>query len=479
MALSGSRNHLERETFSTQMPRRDRTRKRAAPAAIVALALSLVLAASGLAAPALDPGFGVNGVVRTKLPGPEALRVSYGSVGPLISDLALRRDGRVVGAMASGTEASFIAAVGYRPDGRLDRGFGVGGFVDIQRTFRGISDVAKGEAIAVQPDGKIVLAGSRKGRASTAFGSRKTSPLLIRLLPSGRPDPSFGPRGLVSPPPREKGGETLHGVAVQRGGRIVAVGARNERRGGEPAGLVIGYRADGRLDRGFGNGGRVLFPHKRIGYTSLRDVAVLPSGKLLVAGYLGGRFLIARLLPDGALDRGFGVGGRVLIGRQLRRCCLTDAALSVLPRGEFLAAGLVSGESQTVFRLQADGGLKRAFTRSRSLRGWNDGMSSMVDLATQADGRIVLATTAARIRPDDSGKSAITILRALPNGRPDRSFDGDGVKQLPLGLNAAGTSALTLRDGSVLVGGGTQLRSDGSELGVDFAYELVLARVRR
>lgn len=445
---------------------------------IVALmaAFLLAIAGVGVAGPALDRGFGQDGVVRTPLPDSYRAYIALTGRGPLIEDLALQGK-KAVGVLGSGTEYPFLGAVRYGLGGALDRSFGETGFADLESYFRGIAGDSQGEAIAVQPDSKIVVAGFRGERRFRESVPRRVSPLLVRLLPNGRPDRSFGPKGLVSPPLREANGEVLHGVAVQRSGRIVAVGARNEARGGEPAGLAIAFRPNGKLDRRFGKAGRVLFPHRRESeYTALRAVEVLASGKLLVVGYAGSRLLVARLHPNGGLDRSFGGGdGKVLVGDDLGNCCPTYADLAVLPGGRFV----VSAE-QELFRFRPNGRLDRSFgTRGVVQGAWMDRIGVASKLAVQPNGRVVVGTDV-RFRDDKDhrGRRVISILRVLPNGKPDRGFGRNGAKFLALGRAAVGNTALTLPGGRVLMGGGSQLVSKpGGE--DDFEYELALARLHR
>jgi uncharacterized delta-60 repeat protein len=452
------------------------------PMHLTALVFVLVLcvAGSSLAAPALNSDFGDGGVVRTPLPKPIRSSIANSGKGPLIEDLASQRNGRIVGALASGAETPFLGAVRYRPGGALDRSFGDGGFADLEREFPGVEGEAQGEGVALQQDGRILVAGYRAVTRYRESRPHRFSPLLVRLRPDGRPDPGFGTRGLVSSKPRGSNGEGLHDVAVQRGSGIVAVGARNEFSGGKPAGTVVAYRPDGSIDRRFGRGGRVLFSHRREGYTALRDVAVLPSGKLLVAGYLGDRFVVARLRPGGGLDRSFGRHGKVLLGRDLGACCPSDATLSLLPEGGFLALSAPLGGAQTLFRFEASGHLDRSFGHRGALRGaWMRKVGLAGGLAVQGNGRIVISGTSGRVRTSDrTARSVISILRALPNGTPDRSFGRNGTEFLPLGYNAVGTSALALGNGGVVVGGGTQVLA-GPQSQDRFGYELVLARLHR
>jgi uncharacterized delta-60 repeat protein len=448
--------------------------------AIPVFALLFCLAGSSFAAWELDSDFGEGGVVQTPLPEPIRSSIANSGKGPLIEDLAGQRNGRIVGVLGSGAETPFLGAIRYRPDGSVDRSFGDGGFAELEREFRGVEGEAQGEGVAIQPNGRVVLAGYRAATRFRESRPRRVSPLLVRLLPDGQPDPSFGKKGLVASKSTGSNGETLHGVATQRGGRIVAVGGRNEFSGGEPASLIVAFRPDGRIDPRFGSGGRVLFPHRREGYTALRDVVVLPGGKLLVAGYLGDRFFVARLRPNGDLDRSFGSHGKILLGRELGACCPSDAKLSLLPDGRFLALSAPLGGAQTLFRFHASGHLDRSFGRRGALRGtWMRRVGQAAGLAVQSNGRIIISGTSGRVRRSDrTAKFVISILRALPSGAPDRRFGSNGAEHLAIGYNAVATSALALRDGSVVVGGGTQVLA-GSQSEDRFEYELMLARLRR
>jgi uncharacterized delta-60 repeat protein len=445
-------------------------------AVVLAPIVLLALLGTVVAAQALDPPFGEDGVVRTPFPQWLRAAIANRSKGPLVEDLALQRNGKVVAALASGGEGPYLGAARYRLDGSLDRSFGADGFARTDRFFGRLKGEAQGQAIAIQRGGKILLAGYRED------SNLHAAPVLARLRPNGKPDRGFGSKGLVMPRLREKDAVVLHGVAVQRNGRIVAVGARNERRGGKPAGLVIAYRPDGRIDRRFGHNGRVAFPHRRSidGYTALRDIVVLPGGKMLVVGYIGDRFLLLRLLPSGALDRGFDGDGKILIGNELGGCCPSDAALSLLPDGRLIALSAPLGGGQTLFRFHRNGKLDRSFGLQGAIRGASmRKVGSAGDVAIQGNGRIVVAGTAGRLRvPNRTAKFVISILRFQPGGKPDRSFGKHGVKYLPFGYSSIGAAALTLPDGSVVAGGGTQVLSPpGSE--DRFEYELVLARLRR
>lgn len=103
-------------------------------------------------------------------------------------------------------------------------------------------------------------------------------------------------------------------MAVQPNGKIVVAGGSG-RVGGEASGpeygAVVRYRRDGSLDRGFGGGDGVALLQQ---LKPLTAVALQPDGKILVTAPLGGEGGLARLLPNGSLDPGFGSGGILAAG---------------------------------------------------------------------------------------------------------------------------------------------------------------------
>jgi uncharacterized delta-60 repeat protein len=432
----------------------------------------LAAVGSGLAA-TLDPGFGKAGVVETPLPEVERQEISESNQGPLIRDLAIGRHGELVAAIGSGNQNRFFGAASYRADGTQDLRFGGDGFVNVEETFPGVRLNApglgfepQGQGVAVQRNGRIVLVGYQKTENGHA------APIVMRLLPSGHPDTSFGEKGLIAPAPRSTNSDELHAVAIQPGGRIVAVGARNEKpRNGPPAGLVVAYRSNGRIDRGFGDNGRVLFFSRknRFATTGLFGLAVLPNSKILVTGYRAGHLFVARLGVDGNLDRRFGGGdGEVSIDLGLEHFCCSDAAaVSALPNGSSVVLA-DSSPGLILVRLRSDGSRDSRFGRRGIFRGGAVQKTLMpFDIAIQANGRIVA------VGANFSGpKHVFTILRFRANGKLDRAFGNGGIESLPLGINSVATSAVVLPSGRVVVGGGAQLRQ-----GKDLEYMLMLARL--
>jgi uncharacterized delta-60 repeat protein len=232
----------------------------------------------------LDPSFGTGGLVTA----PANAVAATGLLQP---------DGRIVAAGATGTSSIMVAR--YNADGSLDPTFGGDGTVTV--TVPGSFDV---QAVVLQPDGKLVIAGT----SPTGFSLRNFG--LVRLLPDGALDTSFGGDGIVS---SDFGAiETGFSVILLPDGRLVVAGARTlMATPTSPVDIALArYLPDGSVDTTFGTGGVVIASMSPVEWAT--QLMRLPDGKLLAAGSIfrkKGDFLLARFLPDGVLDSTFGVDG--------------------------------------------------------------------------------------------------------------------------------------------------------------------------
>jgi uncharacterized delta-60 repeat protein len=223
-------------------------------------------------------------------------RVRYLVPGILLTSLLAS------GAVAA-TASSAAAATG---PGGIDTSFGTGGWMSIAgSSVPGLGNVE--DAVSL-PGGDILLGGSTG---------------LARLLPSGKPDPSFGSGGSTT----ASGVGSLDSgavIAVQPDGKIIYAGATGSSSGGTEW-EVARFTANGALDTTFGTGGIVTTeilkpPPTTITFESPNAVLLQPDGKILVlgdvenfGGYRGqGSFFeqaVLRYNPNGTLDTSFGAGG--------------------------------------------------------------------------------------------------------------------------------------------------------------------------
>ena len=362
----------------------------------------------------LDPTFSGDGIVIADLGAEEQAFAT-----------AIQRDGKiVVGGITSSPQGyrDFLV-VRYRVDGILDRSFGNGGYV--RTDFSGYSDTL--QAIAIQPDRKIVAAGS-------SYDSETTTSYfaLARYNPDGRLDSRFGSGGKVRTA-MGPAGSFATALVLQPDGKIVAAGGASQVQYASDFALVR-YKPDGSLDERFGAGGKVL-----TSFSSSDDfavgVAVDPRGRIVAGGSAkwGGAYsysAVARYKPDGRLDASFGAGGKVTTpeGNEGYR-----RGLALQSDGKVILGG------RSLIRYNANGSLDTGFGS-----GGQVDLDGARALAIQRDGRIIAV-----------GHPNISVRRYKPNGAVDVSFGRGGRTTTALDPAVIANSVSLQSDGRIVVAGGT------------------------
>ena len=355
-----------------------------------------------------------------------ALDTSFDSDGKVITDmgagnaeanaLAVGPDGEIVlaGFSHNGTHNDF-ALVRYTTAGALDTSFDSDGKVT---TDAGVGH-SYGDGLALQPDGKIVVVGN-VGHP-TDFG-------LTRYNPDGTVDLGFGQDGKVITDFNGGAADFGAAVAVQPDGKIVATGRSNK--GAVKDFAVARYNPDGSLDSGFGTGGKVTTD-----LNSSEDrpyaVAVQPDGKVVVAGYVkvsstDWDFAMVRYTAAGALDSSFDSDGKVITALTTGNDQIR--ALAVLSDGKILAAGRIGGDFG-VARYTTAGELDATFGGDADNDNTPDGYittavstgdDAALAIAVQPDGKIVV-TGGAFV----SGDYDFAVVRYTAAGALDATFGGD------------------------------------------------------
>ena len=338
----------------------------------------------------LDDSFGQGGKVHTH----------FGGLDSRMTALAVQRDEKIVatGYNSYGISHAFdFVLARYNSNGSLDRGFGHSGRVIISR-----SEFFPSNALALQPDGKIVVGGS-----ITRDPVFLPDFILLRYNADGSPDDgtskdstpgdSFGDHGRVTT--RFDGFQAiLTSLALQRDGKIVAAGYNTYAGYTRQEFALARYNYDGSLDTTFDGDGILTTSFGAAGIAN--DVVIQPDGKIVAAGsrlaYRGGQiyqsdFAIARYNPDGQLDTSFDHDGKVftIIPGSPRFAGIN--ALALARDGKIVVAGGSYGYSLAMARYNGDGSLDTTFgTSGKLLFGGFTGPISR-DLAIQANGKIVVA----------------------------------------------------------------------------------------
>lgn len=433
--------------------------------------LFLILILSSMAhaaAGSLDRTFGDGGIVLN----------DFGRRFERINSLVLQ-DGKIVvvgysndGMTDASMDGTFIVAR-FNSNGSLDPSFGDGGKV---RTSFGATGDGEAMAVALQSDGKIVVAGVVYVVSGGSYGSNFA---LVRYNSNGGIDARFGTGGKVIT--RFQGSDIVNDMAIQDDGKIILVGKA------ENNFAIARYNSDGTLDGSFARGGKieddiggideifaialhnrkiivagistigrdspiVLVRYNLMGWRDgtfgrgrsygvvrvnlgrYRDVPydmAIQDNKILITGESDDGFMMARFDDDGMLDGSFGTSGVVnaefgvfnTIGY-----CITALENKILVGGQYYITDLalarynLNGELDTTFG--SDG---KTITRAgRSV----DRVTSMV---IQGDGKIVLAGSA--FSEDSSHGSDFFVARYYGDSSNENSIVNNYFRRADLALS--------------------------------------------
>jgi uncharacterized delta-60 repeat protein/uncharacterized repeat protein (TIGR01451 family) len=383
-------------------------------AATITLAMTVMNASWAVAGQGdLDPSFGIGGRVTTDFGGIEE---AHGVV--------VQPDGHIIvaGDSHSNTGAADFAVVRYNPDGSLDLTFGNGG--GVKTDFNSNTDL--GRAVALQPDGKIVVVGSTCTPANCDFA-------LVRYNPNGSADSAFGQGGKVVTDLGSIDG--LNAVALQADGKIVTAGSTYTMSGGVLLTYdfaLARYNVDGSLDSSFGTGGVTVTD---FGAHDVADaVLVQTDGRIVAVGGSGsqpgaGDVALARYNSDGTMDSNFGTGGKITtdFGSE-------EGAQSAVLQGDgriVVAGGAHTSTSDFLLaRYNTDGTLDNSFGISGKVRtdpcpagsSTCSGGGFANALVLRPDGRLAAAGYA------DSAQYTydFAIVQYMADGNLDTSFGTGG-----------------------------------------------------
>jgi uncharacterized delta-60 repeat protein len=407
---------------------------------------------AGGGAGSLDASFGESGIALL----PEGPGVAGYFVAPEESGLAVQADG---GILTVGREDGDAAVFRTTPDGVLDESFGTDGVATVDLG----SLIDYFHSVAVQPDGKIVAAGTKR---LNPLGDGDGA-VLARFLPDGTLDANFGDGGLVMEPgtPESDTPDAFWHVAVRPDGRIITAGVRGAAFTLEAeryACYAAQYLADGSRDPAFGTDGLVrISPEDNL---ICLDGDLMDDGRYVLGIVMEGESLgppsiwgAARVLPDGTLDNTFGDGG----------LALTESLFSMNqgvvtgPDGAVTLGGWIRGDTNdgTLFRFTDDGTPDASFGTDLGTDGLLSlvpqlGVSAALQLAMQADGKLIVTGIGTL-----DGVPGPYLMRMLPDGSPDASFGTAAID---------GVSFLDLSE----VSGGIGL---GSDIGFDAQGRILLS----
>lgn len=333
---------------------------------------------------------------------PEFLDPNFGTAGrqslvllagDWVSDIALQPDGKILlaGQSIEG-ENPRVSLARYLPDGSLDSSFGLNG---TNHTLLPDDIYGTAESIALQTDGKIVVQNGGK---------------LLRFKSNGYPDPTF-------PMPLELNFLNYYNaIAIGADDKIVLAGSGLNTFDGF---VITSILPNGTKDPAFGTDATVKLDFGP-GYERAWDVAVQPDGKIVaVGGYHNSSatpiaLIVVRLNADGTLDNSFNLTGKTMIengGEYL-------AARTVMLQNDGkIVVGASGSGFVSVFRLNPDGTLDDTFGTGGEAR--MDDFYSNAGFAMAPDGSVVV--------PGSLNSVGSSIIKFTAAGVRDTSFADTGI----------------------------------------------------
>lgn len=280
----------------------------------------------------LDSTFGTGGVLTTDFGG--------GSSGSSFAQrVVIQPDGKIVVAghasLGSTPAGNDFAVARYLSSGNLDSTFGIGGKVMTQ--VLGTSDLAF--AVALQPDGRIVVAGRADDEAA-----------IVRYGSDGSVDSSFGTQGIVTANlSATTSTDAANAVVVQADGKIVIAGYTGGSTGSFNFALAR-FNPDGTPDNSFGTSGNGRVTTDLSGNDDfIEDLVLQGDGKLVAIGRRTATplfdFAIVRYLVDGTLDGSFGTAGKIEV--DFFGAGDVGQGIALQPDGKIVGVGQVTNGTST------------------------------------------------------------------------------------------------------------------------------------
>ena len=349
-----------------------------------------------------------DGSLDTTFSGDGRLITDFGAVEQAY-DVAVQPDGKIIAAGRRCNVAFTICNVAmarYNTNGTLDNTFSRDGKV--------VTDYGGGDngaySIALQPDGRIVLAGWMWN------GAEQYDFAIYRYKANGSLDTSFSGDGMAHGPVGTGQSEHAHDLVIQTDGKILVVGATRTADGSNSDFAIARLNANGTPDNGFS--GDAWRTTNFGAEDAAKSLALQPDGKIVVVG---------------------------------QKSTPPDTSYVAMARYN------ANGSFDTTF----NGIGRKSFSFPAGTNSYADGV------IVQSNGKIIVMGSA----QPTGGTTEFALARLTPGGAFDTTFSGDGKVTIDFGGYEFGLAlARAPSDGKYVLGGYT---IDGAG-GVDFALARVL-----
>lgn len=385
--------------------------------------------------------------IHTQVPG--GLDTDFGQSGFVLANfsaddkaqcIALQADGKIIvgGTSKSNGQSTnvgnLLTLLRYNPDGTPDSSFGTEGkvFTDIDNLTYPNKEIFN--AIAIQPDGKIVAGGYAQ-----YFGSYHA--VLARYLPDGTPDDSFGDEGVIVFDNRAG----IEALVLQPDGKILAAGYE-EKFFDQLKIMAARFLPDGQFDPEFGTDGRVIYDIPSFLDEKGTGVLLQESGDFLVAcaasnaGFGGGvgQLATVHFWENGAPD--------TIAGQHIYDFKGVNFKAKMQQDGKMLFAG---GSEFQVLRVLENGDIDMNFGNAG--RAFFPQYNTVNDLIIQPDGKIIAAGSVNNLFSD------YALVRYDRFGQTDPNFGYQGLAQANANQQYCTQviNAIALQPDGKIVGAGT------------------------
>ena len=372
----------------------------------------------------LDLTFGTTGIVSTDMGVPFNYGNSNTQGYTIFTGAAIQTDGKFIACGYTWNGIAFdFAVVRYKTDGNLDTSFSNDGKL---MTNFGSSD-NKARTIAIQSDGKIIVAGS----AGNSFA-------LARYNTNGSPDISFNNNGQkVS----DFGGmDSVMSIVIQPDGRILAGGS-----------VLARYNTDGTPDESFGTNGKLSDPFP-YGYPfNCLDLVLQSDKKIIVSGRYENYCIVARYNANGTIDSDFANQGMYLLAAGPYNTKV-GASVTMQEDGKLLIGGYDEYKRNqnfssrfNLFRLNPNGTEDAGFSFSFSgINNFDYGYS----VALQSNNKIIVAGYS-----NDGTSDHFAMLRYNADGSKDLTFKGNGLPVTNASPSNDRISKIAIKDNKLYAAG--------------------------
>ena len=361
--------------------------------------------------------------------------------------ITMQPDGKILaaGSIYDGSNNSAIL-VRYTASGTLDTTFGNNGIVTTPLSIadNGIAD------IVVQSDGKIVAAGFASNNGNYSFA-------LARYTILGTLDTAFGNNGIVTT--SIDSGATAQSIIIQPDGKIVAAGYA--RSGSDYSFALARYTASGILDATFSNDG-IITTSVGSSFEIVYGLASQPDGKIIAAGYAyngsDNDFALARYTVSGSLDTTFGNNGVVTTDIGSNGDSDHGRSVVIQQDGKIVTAGYTDS-GFALARYTISGTLDTSFGNSGIVTtsiGSANGRA--FDIAIQLDGKIAAVGFAFNGNDLD-----FALARYTTSGTLDATFGNNGVITTPIGSGYNAAFSIAIQPDRKIVAAGSAYNGNGND----------------